>query len=207
MGNTENKIKLEVDLKAMCRVIFGENNRSLDYKNINVWKDNARKELRSVLNDIEIEDLKENVLIKKRDVFNFELLWQVLDFLDNIEFVNNGNYFVIDDKMIDTNMIERIFNIYAINNFKNYDTIIDDTEKKQKRIKNFISEIQNETIIVKIFDNARDMINYVFIEGQDDEQILDSFMKVIENNNLKLDEFNVYPNVYKLENKYVYILN
>lgn len=206
MGNIENKIKLEVDLKAICRVIFGENNHSLDYQNVNVWKDNARRELRNVLNDIEIEELNENVF-KKENNFNLELLWQIVDLLDNVEFTNNGDYFIIDNKIVDINMVETIFNIYAQNNFKNYNIIMNETERKLKRMKDFVSEIQNGTITVKIFDNARDMINYVLIEGQDNEQILNGFVDIIKNNSLKLDEYNVYPNVYKVEDKYIYILD
>lgn len=201
----ENKIKLEVDLKAICEIIFGKNYNLMDYKSVNEWKDNARKELRNVANDIEIEELNEYGF-KKRNNFNLELLWQIIDLLDNVEFTSNGDYFIIDNKIVDINMVETIFNIYAINNFKNYDIVINDTEKKLKRMKDFINEVQNGTITVKIFDNAKDMINYVFIEGQDKEQILNGFMKIIEKDKLKLDEYNVYPNVYRVEDKYVYIL-
>lgn len=156
------------------------------------------------MNDIEIEELNKNVFGKENN-FNLELLWQIVDLLDNIEFINNGDYFIIDNKIVDINMVETIFNIYAQNNFKNYNIVVNDTEKKSKRMKEFIDEIQNGTITVKIFDNARDMINYVFIEGQDKEQILNGFINVIKNNNLKLNEYNVYPNVYRVEDKYIYI--
>lgn len=67
---------------------------------------------------------------------------------------------------------------------------------------NFYQDINNNTFLIKIFETKRDLVNYIFVDGQDTEQLIDSFMLLLENKDYKLE--NEYC-IFEWNGNYVYI--
>lgn len=78
----------------------------------------------------------------------------------------------------------------------------DDEYLKKARIMNFLNDIQEQRIIVKIFDNKRDLLNYIFIDRRDTEQLLDS-IESLAMNGFDIEKQN---NILKIDNLYVYYI-
>lgn len=130
---------------------------------------------------------------------------KVMDKKIDSYFYDNGNYVNLDNQDIDIDMLEKIYNQYVkISSPSNCDSLINDMQFKKERIMNFVKDIKDEKIIVKIFDNGRDMLEYLFVDGKDEQQIIDGIVGLFNDygKGIELDKYNVY----KINNKYVYIL-
>lgn len=126
---------------------------------------------------------------------------------EQLEIMNgeDENFIEVDNKQIDICTFETIYNYYLQNTVDNVRYMAyqkDDECLKKTRIMNFLNDIQEQRIIVKIFDNKRDLLNYIFIDGRDTEQLLDS-IESLAMNGFDIEKQN---NILKIDNLYVYYI-
>lgn len=126
---------------------------------------------------------------------------------EQLEIINgeDEDFIEVDNKQIDVCTFETIYNYYLQNTVDNVKYMAyqkDDEYLKKARIMNFLNDIQEQRIVVKIFDNKRDLLNYIFIDGRDTEQLLDSI------ESLAMNGFNIEKqnNILKIDNLYVYYI-
>ena len=126
---------------------------------------------------------------------------------EQLEIINgeDEDFIEVDNKQIDVCTFETIYNYYLQNTVDNVKYMAyqkDDEYLKKARIMNFLNDIQEQRIIVKIFDNKRDLLNYIFIDGRDTEQLLDS-IESLAMNGFDIEKQN---NILKIDNLYVYYI-
>ena len=126
---------------------------------------------------------------------------------EQLEIMNgeDEDFIEVDNKQIDVCTFETIYNYYLQNTVDNVKYMAyqkDDECLKKARIMNFLNDIQEQRIVVKIFDNKRDLLNYIFVDGRDTEQLLDSI------ESLAMNGFNIEKqnNILKIDNLYVYYI-
>lgn len=198
----EEKLELEVDIKKVERAIFGEKTKNFKYVDLNNWKSLARKELERVVKALngDYGDAGSPKMLGYADLY---MLNDIVNFLGNIKFVPNEDIFEIDNEIVDVSVAETIYNFYIQNTCEDETKalLLYNKEDKIKRIKDFLRLVEEQKIIVKLFKNERQMLEYLFVEGKDVEQILDGIQGIIKNG------FNLtkQKNILKLNDMYVYI--
>lgn len=198
----EEKLELEVDIKKVERAIFGEKTKNFKYVDLNNWKSLARKELERVVKALngDYGDAGSPKMLGYADLY---MLNDIVNFLGNIRFVPNEDIFEIDNEIVDVSVAETIYNFYIQNTCEDETKalLLYNKEDKIKRIKDFLRLAEEQKIIVKLFKNERQMLEYLFVEGKDVEQILDGIQGIIKNG------FNLtkQKNILKLNDMYVYI--
>ena len=201
----EEKLELEVDVKKVEKAIFGEKTKNFKYVDLNNWKNLAKRELERLVKSLN-GDYGEVGSYKVLNSIDLYLLNDIANFLGNIKFVPNEDVFVIDDEIVDVNVAETIYNFYIQNTCENKETrdlLLYSKENKTKRIKEFLNLVEERKVVIKIFKNERQVIEYLFIEDKDIEQQIDGIQRIIEKG-FKFDKSN---NIIKIhDNMYVYIL-
>ena len=198
----EEKLELEVDIKKVERAIFGEKTKNFKYVDLNNWKSLARKELERVVKALngDYGDAGSPKMLSYADLY---MLNDIVNFLGNIKFVPNEDIFEIDNEIVDVSVAETIYNFYIQNTCEDETKalLLYNKEDKIKRIKDFLRLAEEQKIIIKLFKNERQMLEYLFVEGKDVEQILDGIQGIIKNG------FNLtkQKNILKLNDMYVYI--
>lgn len=136
--------------------------------------------------------------IKKIEVVNDE----IIIVLEEKAVTEDTDYYIVDNQKIDICLLETIYNWYIQKNCgdKYFDYMV--TPKRKEELKEFVEKIKKQNIIVKIFDNYRDLIEYVLIEGKDKEQLIDSFEKMIGTKYHLTDD----NNILEINGKYIYML-
>ena len=124
---------------------------------------------------------------------------------EQLEIINgeDEDFIEVDNKQIDVCTFETIYNYYLQNTVDNVRYMAyqkDEKSIKKARIMNFLNDIQEQRIVVKIFDNKRDLLNYIFIDGRDTEQLLDG-IESLAMNGFDIEKQN---NILKIDNLYVY---
>lgn len=126
---------------------------------------------------------------------------------EQLEIINgeDEDFIEIDNREIDVCTFETIYNYYLQNTVDNVRYMAyqkDDEHLKRVRIMNFLNDIQEQKIIVKIFNNIRDLLDYIFIDGKDKEQLLDGI------ESLAMNGFDIAKqnNILKIDNLYVYYM-
>jgi len=198
----EEKLELEVDIKKVERAIFGEKTKNFKYVDLNNWKSLARKELERVVKALngDYGDAGSPKMLGYADLY---MLNDIVNFLGNIRFVPNKDIFEIDNEIVDVSVAETIYNFYIQNTCEDETKalLLYNKEDKIKRIKDFLKLAEEQKIIIKLFKNERQMLEYLFVEGKDVEQILDGIQGIIKNG-FNLTE---QKNILKLNDMYVYI--
>lgn len=114
--------------------------------------------------------------------------------------------FTIDNVKMDWTDLELIYNqIYGAKSIININVkndTISATQNFVNSLYNLYEDIKENTILVKIFETKREMIKYIFVEGQDTEQLTDSFMCLLENKDYNLS---VEYSFIEWNGKYIYI--
>lgn len=132
--------------------------------------------------------------------FVYSDIMEVLRVMDNILFENN---IVIDNVKLDIAQLETIYNFYIQQKFKHNTTINNsmgnDTERKYKCLQEFLCDIEDRQISISIFENLRGLLHYLYVDGQDEQQILDG----IENLAVYGFDIEKLDNVLQLGNMYV----
>ncbi len=98
----------------------------------------------------------------------------------------------------DFKYLERTFDMYLLRDIVGFLKSIEVT--KNTETDDFLDRIQKNGFSCKVFDNERELIEYICIDGRDTEQILDSIFDALENG-----KKNIYNNVFKINDKFVYI--
>lgn len=162
---------------------------------------------------ITIGDLK-NII---KEVSENNNLWVVVDdIISNIlmKYEVKDDDFEKDNLKIDENKIsiaelETLFNyIYGSKHtsFEYGAMVTKSKEEKIKMLKDFYNDIQNNTILVKIFKTEREAMEYVFIEGRDEEQLVDSVEFLISKIKGNYDyDWKKSNNVLVIGNRFFYI--
>ena len=177
----EEKLELEVDVKKVEKAIFGEKTKNFKYVDLNNWKNLAKRELERLVKSLN-GDYGEVGSYKVLNSIDLYLLNDIANFLGNIKFVPNEDVFVIDDEIVDVNVAETIYNFYIQNTCENKETrdlLLYSKENKIKRIKEFLNLVEERKVIIKIFKNERQVIEYLFIEDKDIEQQIDGIQRII----------------------------
>lgn len=94
--------------------------------------------------------------------------------------------------------LERTFDMYLLRDVVGFLKSIEVTENTETD--DFLDRIQKNGFNCKVFDNERELIEYICIDGRDTEQILDSIFDALENG-----KKNIYNNVFKINDKFVYV--
>lgn len=94
--------------------------------------------------------------------------------------------------------LERTFDMYLLRDVVGFLKSIEITENTETD--DFLDRIQKNGFNCKVFDNERELIEYICIDGRDTEQILDSIFDALENG-----KKNIYNNVFKINDKFVYV--
>lgn len=98
----------------------------------------------------------------------------------------------------DFKYLERTFDMYLLRDIVGFLKSIEVT--KNTETDDFLDRIQKNGFSCKVFDNERELIEYICIDGRDTEQILDSIFDALENG-----KKNIYNNVFKINDKFVYV--
>ena len=120
-----------------------------------------------------------------KEVSGNNTLWVVVDnIISNVlmKYEVKDDDFEKDDLKINGNKIsiaelETLFNyIYGSKHtsFEYGAMVTKSKEGKIKMLKDFYNDIQNNNILVNVFETEREAMEYVFIEGKDEEQLVDS---------------------------------
>ena len=93
--------------------------------------------------------------------------------------------FIIDDEKVGIEVLETLFN-YIYGDIESTTT----TQKKIIMLLEFYREIKYNNICVKVCKTKRELIDYVFIDGKDNEQLIDTIETLLESNNYNWEEEN-----------------
>lgn len=177
-------MKVRVDLDKLQKKVWGETVFDFRTSNFVAWKKNVKEEILKMENNEKYDERLIN------DFINY------LDF-DEYEY-DEDMRFIIDNEEVGIEILETLFNyVYKESVNKEYDK-----QEKIDKLLEFYKEIHYKNILVKICKNKRDLIDYVFIDGKDNEQLIDTIESLLSTSNMWNYDWQKENNILKINNMY-----
>ncbi len=165
-------MKIKVDLDKLQKKVWGETVFDFRIENFVAWKKNVKREI---------------LKMKNNERYDERLINDFINYLDFDEYEYNEDMnFVIDNEEIGIEVLETLFNyVYKERVNKEYDK-----QEKIDKLLEFYKDIHYKNICVKVCKTKRELIDYVFIDGKDNEQLIDTIETLLESNNYNWEEEN-----------------
>ena len=192
------------------------NNKMQDIKN-EYWKSIVVGFIENVMEVGDYDyNISENEIEKvANEILQNNVIWEVIDEHISQELWKyetntfDENNLEINNMKIDIAELETLFNyVYGRTHttFEYEEMTTKNKEDKLNDLKNFYKDIQNNVFNVNVFDTERKVIDYIFVEGNDEEQLVDNIEFLLKkiNNNYVYD-WKKSNNVLKINNKYFVI--
>lgn len=175
-------MKVRVDLDKLQKKVWGETVFDFRTSNFIAWKKNVKEEILKMENGEMYDECLINDLISYLDFNEYEY--------------DEDMRFIIDNEEVGIEVLETLFNyVYKDNVNKEYAK-----QEKINKLLEFYKDIHYKNIVVKICKNKRDLIDYVFIDGKDNEQLIDTIETLLlVNNNYDWQKEN---DILKINNMY-----
>lgn len=206
-----------------------DKNKKLNYKEIkelnNKMRDIKDEYWKSIVigfieNVMEVGDynysISENEIEKVADeILRNDIIWEVIDEHISQELMQyevdifDENNLEINNTKIDIAELETLFNyVYGRTHttFEYEEMTTKNREDKLKDLKDFYKDIKNNVFNVNVFKTEREVIDYIFVEGNDEEQLIDNVKFLLEkaNNNYNYD-WKTINNILEINGKYFVI--
>lgn len=206
-----------------------DKNKKLNYKEIkelnNKMRDIKDEYWKSIVvgfieNVMEVGDYDYNISENEieeiaNEILQNNVIWEVIDEhisqeLEQYEVdIYDKDILEIDNIQIGIEELETLFNyIYGRTHttFEYEEMTIKNKEDKLKDLKDFYKDIKNNVFNVNVFKTEREVIDYIFVEGNDEEQLIDNIEFLLK----KINDNYVYDwkksnNVLKINDKYFVI--
>lgn len=183
-------MEVKGNLEEIEKVIFGEKTKNFSQEDFKNWKHNAIRQL---------DNIKNNLMYDKY-VIN-----DLINYLENVDIEDEDTFYVAKHKL-DIAELETIYNFQysKMHSKEEYLKMLSlDIKTKKERLKRFYEDYQNSLVYINIFDNERDLIYDIFVDGEDEQQLLDSFELLVKNRNYNYKEEYM---ILEMNNKYVFIM-
>lgn len=179
----------DLSLEQLQKAIFGETVKDFSLQDLENWKKNAISQLENIKNGLKYDEYVIN---------------DIINYLNNTDTLKRE--FTIKDKTISIEELETLYNfMYAKeNSFDDYLAMVkENTQEKTQRLLDFYNDIVKDNISVTICDNREELIFHLFVDGCDNQQLIDNFNFLIN----KLEKMQKYDlekieNVLKIGNRY-----
>lgn len=164
-------MKIKVDLDKLQKKVWGETVFDFRIENFVAWKKNVKAEI---------------IKMQNGERFDERIIYDLANYLDFDEYEYDEDMsFIIDDEKVGIEVLETLFN-YIYGDIESTTT----TQKKIIMLLEFYREIKYNNICVKVCKTKRELIDYVFIDGKDNEQLIDTIETLLESNNYNWEEEN-----------------